>query len=72
MRIAEQDDQQLREMTLDVNEFLPQLTPREKEFFHHVLMGNDVDELQISAPNAWQLKHRIRKKLLDYLQMTDS
>ncbi len=68
-RIAQRDDTLLREMTLDVNEFLPQLTPREKEFFHHILMGNDGQHLRISAPNAWQLKHRIRKKLLEFLEI---
>lgn len=67
MRMDGTDDQLVREMTLDVNAFLPQLTPREKEFFHCVLMGNDVHELRISAPNAWQLRHRIRKKLLKFL-----
>lgn len=72
MRVGGSDDQLAREMTLDVNSFLPQLTPREKEFFHHVLMGNDVRQLRISAPNAWQLKHRIRKKLLRFLDGSDS
>ena len=55
---------------LDVNSFLPQLTPREQEFFHHVLLGNNGHHLQISAPNAWQLKHRIRKKLLEFLEIS--
>ncbi|MFO7902496.1 MAG: RNA polymerase sigma factor [Planctomycetota bacterium] len=71
MRVGGSDDQLVREMTLDVNAFLPQLTPREKEFFHYVLMGNDVHELRVSAPNAWQLKHRIRKKLLKFLDGGD-
>lgn len=69
MRHGGRDDNQLREMTVDVNDFLPQLTPREREFFHHVLMGNNGHHLQLSAPNAWQLKSRIRKKLLDFLEM---
>ena len=69
VRSADRDDTTLREMTLDVNEFLPQLTPREKEFFDHVLTGNNGHHLRISAPNAWQLKHRIRKKLLEFLEM---
>ncbi len=67
MRKSERDDRLLREMALDVKDFLPQLTPREKEFFHHVLMGNNGHHLRISAPNAWQLRHRIRKKLLEFL-----
>lgn len=71
MRAPDKDDQRVREMTLDVNSFLPQLTPREKEFFQHVLMGNDGHDLGISAPNAWQLRHRIRKKLLHFLGMGD-
>ncbi len=69
VRITQRDDSTLREMTLDVNDFLPQLTPREKEFFQHVLMSNNGHHLRVSAPNAWQLKHRIRKKLLDFLEM---
>ncbi len=64
------DDSMLREIALDVNSFLPQLTPREQEFFHHVLLGNNGHHLQISAPNAWQLKHRIRKKLLEFLEIS--
>jgi len=72
MRSTNRDERLLREMTVDVNEFLPQLTPREKEFFHHVLMGNNgAQEMDISAPNAWQLKHRIRKKLLEFLEMAE-
>ncbi len=69
MRTGDRDDRLLTEMTMDVNEFLPQLTPREREFFHHVLLGNNGHHLRISAPNAWQLKHRIRKKLLEFLEM---
>jgi len=72
MRAKAPDDGKLRDMTLDVNDFLPNLTPREKEFFHHVLMGNNGHHLSISAPNAWQLKHRIRKKLLEFLEMADT
>ncbi len=68
MRSANRDDRALREMALDVNDFLPQLTPREREFFHHVLMGNNDHNLEISAPNAWQLRHRIRKKLVEFLE----
>lgn len=63
------DDEALRDMTIDVNSFLPSLTPREQEFFHHVLMGNNGHHMRISAPNSWQLKHRIRKKLLEFLDI---
>ncbi len=68
MRGSNRDDRELREMALDVKGFLPQLTPREREFFDHVLIGNNGHHLQISAPNAWQLRHRIRKKLVEFLQ----
>jgi DNA-directed RNA polymerase specialized sigma24 family protein len=71
-RQSARDDRQLAEMTLDVQDFLPKLTPREKEFFYRVLLGNDNrngEELQISAPNAWQLRHRIRRKLLAFLEL---
>jgi RNA polymerase sigma factor (sigma-70 family) len=69
MRVSDRDDRLLADIAMDVNDFLPQLTPREQEFFHHVLLGNNGHHLRISAPNAWQLKHRIRKKLLEFLEM---
>ncbi len=69
MRAVHRDEQALSEMAIDVNAFLPQLTPREKEYFQRVLMGNDGEDMNLSAPNAWQLKHRIRKKLLEFLQV---
>ena len=71
VRQSARDDRQLAEMTLDVQDFLPKLTPREKEFFYRVLLGDNGngEELQISAPNAWQLRHRIRRKLLAFLEL---
>lgn len=57
------------DMALDVQDFVPQLTRREREFFHHVLLGNDGETLGISAPNAWQLRHRIRRKLMAFLDL---
>ena len=70
-RQSARDDRRFAEMTLDVQDFLPKLTPREKEFFFRVLLGNKNkgEELQISAPNAWQLRHRIRRKLLAFLEL---
>jgi hypothetical protein len=56
-------------MELDVAEFLPSLTRREREFFDNVLLGADGDEMNVSVPNAWQLRHRIRKKLLSFLEL---
>jgi hypothetical protein len=32
-------------------------------------MGNNGHHMRISAPNSWQLKHRIRKKLLEFLDI---
>lgn len=68
-RGASQNDHEVTEMTLDFQGFLPRLTPREREFFHYVLVGNNTDGLDISAPNAWQLRHRIRRKLLTFLEI---
>ncbi|MHB0956074.1 MAG: RNA polymerase sigma factor [Pirellulaceae bacterium] len=70
LRQAARDDRGLTEIDLDVQEFLPRLTPREKEFFHCVLLGNDGQEsMDVSVPNAWQLRHRIRRKLLAFLEL---
>jgi DNA-directed RNA polymerase specialized sigma24 family protein len=66
-RGTSRNDHAVAEMSLDFQDFLPQLTPREREFFHCVLVGNSTDDLEISAPNAWQLRHRIRRKLLTFL-----
>lgn len=66
-RAASRNEHEITEMTLDFQDFLPQLTPREREFFHCVLVGNNADDMNISAPNAWQLRHRIRRKLLTFL-----
>lgn len=68
-RGTSQNDHEVTEMTLDFQGFLPRLTPREREFFHYVLVGNNTDGLDISAPNAWQLRHRIRRKLLTFLEI---
>ena len=67
MRSQQSDDQLLGELKADLKEFLPQLTRRENEFFHQVLLGNNGVDLDLSAPNAWQLRHRIRRKLLAFL-----
>ncbi len=68
-RRAVHDDRHFAEMNIDVQEFLPTLTPREKEFFYRVLLGNDGEQMEISAANAWQLRHRIRRKLLEFLDL---
>ena len=69
LRQSARDDRRTAEIELDVKDFLPQLTPREKEFFDCVLLGNDGQEMTVSAPNAWQLRHRIRRKLLAFLDL---
>lgn len=69
LRQSARDDRGTSEVELDVQEFLPRLTPREKEFFHCVLLGNDGHAMAVSAPNAWQLRHRIRRKLLAFLDL---
>lgn len=68
-RQATRDDRRLADMAIDVQDFVPQLTPREKEYFYCVLLGKNGEELHISAPNAWQLRHRIRRKLLAFLEL---
>jgi hypothetical protein len=69
LRQATRNEREFIDMELDVAEFLPNLTRREREFFDSVLLGGDGDEMNVSAPNAWQLRHRIRKKLLSFLEL---
>jgi DNA-directed RNA polymerase specialized sigma24 family protein len=67
MRSQQSDEQLLGELKADLKDFLPRLTRREHEYFHHVLLGNNGAELELSDTNSWQLRHRIRRKLLAFL-----
>ena len=60
----------LRQGELFVDEFLDTLTPREREFFDGYLVKDpDVNNVsQFSSTNAWQLKHRVQRKLKDFLR----
>lgn len=73
LRQTAHNERDFADMELDVVDFLPNLTPREREFFDLVLLGGDGhgegETMGVSAPNAWQLRHRIRKKLLSFLEL---
>lgn len=55
-----------------IAEFSEQLTPKEKEFFWDYLVSeapdSDLDAERPSHANVWQLRHRIRKKLVKFLE----
>lgn len=64
---------------MEFSEFLALLTPREREYVESELVrGNghcngsggrkDKGDLSISRANHWQLRHRIRRKLRQYLE----
>ena len=70
LRQTVRNERDFVDMELDVAEFLPNLTRRERQYFDCVLLGGDGEEMMdVSAPNAWQLRHRIRKKLLSFLDL---
>lgn len=69
LRQTTRNERDFVDMELDVAEFLPNLTRRERQYFDSVLLGGDGEEMEVSAPNAWQLRHRIRKKLLSFLDL---
>ena len=48
-----------------IEEFLATLTPREREYCENHLLSNCTPE--ISSTNLWQLHHRVRKKLGEFL-----
>jgi DNA-directed RNA polymerase specialized sigma24 family protein len=50
--------------------FLNTLTPGERGYYESVLMNNGHGETEgrYSAENSWQLRHRLRKKLIRYLE----
>ena len=57
----------LLQMPVLFDEFLESLTPREREFLQVHLKARELPEQPFTDANAWQLKHRIRKKLTAYL-----
>ncbi len=71
-RLEEQrvSDWQLATM---MDEFVSALTPGEQEFLERFLTGpeepgDNGDDQDISASNAWQRRHRIRFKLNEFLK----
>jgi DNA-directed RNA polymerase specialized sigma24 family protein len=54
---------------LDLLDFTKRLTPREAAYFSEELISDERKEsgLQLTDQNAWQLRHRIRRKLLQFM-----
>jgi len=56
-----------------IDEFVRTLTPREKEFCHHYLLAQITHNGKpISSASTWQLRHRVHRKLLKFLSITQS
>jgi len=68
VRHIAQTDDRLRDIHLDMGQFIDLLTRREKQYYTSVLLGNNGVDLHLSALNSWQLRYRIRKKLLKFLE----
>lgn len=51
-----------------LNEFLATLTPRERQFCesHLLASGPPTHPAPFSQANAWQLRHRVRRKILQF------
>ena len=55
--------------TLADDDFLATLSPRERAFYFDILVASRaVDESTYSRQNQWQLRHRVRKKLEQFLE----
>lgn len=56
--------------TVSHEEFLASLSPSERAYFTSVLIAGDGEDAsdEYSLGNAWQLRHRVRKKLTQFLQ----
>jgi hypothetical protein len=68
-REMESEEIDLSSSTLTHEEFLASLSPSERVYFTTVLTadGDDASE-EYSLGNSWQLRHRVRKKLNQFLQ----
>lgn len=56
------------DFSVALDEFLDTLSLREREFCERYLLANSPDEVaEFSASNRWQLRHRVRRKLIDFL-----
>ncbi len=66
-RRAEDGDAML---SLDMDKFLATLSPRERYFYENFLaaLPQDVDKNDLTQSNRWQLGHRVRRKLTDFLK----
>jgi hypothetical protein len=55
---------------LSDDDFLATLSPRERAFYLDILVSSHecVDESVYSRQNQWQLRHRVRKKLEQFLE----
>lgn len=56
-------------LSLDMDSFLATLTPRERYFYDHFLaaLPEDVEHNSLTQSNRWQLGHRVRRKLSEFL-----
>ena len=63
------DDDGHRLISVGLSEFTKALTPRERQFLHeNLLNGMKVSSSsEFTTANRWQLRHRIRRKLLAFL-----
>lgn len=56
------------DFSVSLDEFLDTLSLREREFCESYLLANSHDAGgAFSAANRWQLRHRVRRKLIDFL-----
>ena len=55
--------------TLGLGEFAAGLTPHQRQFLREHLLngGKHVSSARLTSSNHWQLSHRIRRKLLEFL-----
>lgn len=66
----ETDEIDLSSSTLTHDEFVASLTPSERQYFSTVLTAPEADDASesYSPGNTWQLRHRVRKKLNEFLE----
>lgn len=56
------------DFSVSLDEFLDTLSLREREFCESYLLANSHDDVNAFSPaNRWQLRHRVRRKLIDFL-----
>lgn len=63
------DDEGYRSIIVELDEFAESLTPGQRQYLNeHLLNGiKHVPPYRVTAAGRWQLRHRIRRKLLEFL-----